>query len=88
MPDFAIHQCARNDADHFAAGFERRIGHGAHQSDFRTAVHEADPAPRERAGEIIGGLAIRGFCAGTRSGKDADAPQRTHAPGFSPACGM
>ena len=61
----------RDDADHLAAGGQRRVGEGAHQPDPAAAVDDADPALGEPAPDGPGQL------RGRPGSRPALAPQNT-----------
>ncbi len=52
--NFKVHKYLRNDADDAASGGERGLGDGAHQTDSRASIDEADIAGCERASEEFG----------------------------------
>src|SRR6185295_14696389 len=72
-------EAARDDADHAAAGGERRIGEGSHQPTPATAVDELDPEAREP----LPGDARRGRVTGVRAtvrpAEHADRAEDRHA---------
>ena len=55
MADLALHQRARDHADHAAAGGERRVRHAAHQAGAAAAVDELPAALRDAAPHCGGG---------------------------------
>ena len=52
MPDLLVHQLLRDDAEHLAAGGQRRIRHLAHQADAAAAVDEQPAARGNRAPDL------------------------------------
>ena len=69
---FPLGQLARDDADHFAAGFQRGIGDGAHQADVAAAVDQLQAVGGDASAEGDGVFGINGLVAGIGAAVDAD----------------
>jgi len=61
VPDLALDQRPRDDADDASAGGERRIGHRAHQADLAAAIDDGEPGFRQRPAGRNGGFQIEGI---------------------------
>jgi len=71
MGDLAIGQGLRDDADHFPAGGQRRVGHHAHQADVAAAVNQADALLRKQRPHCRRRLRIGGIGANAGPTKHA-----------------
>ena len=72
MPDLALEQEARDDADHLAARLEAGVGDRLHHPDPAAAVDERGAAPGELAAERRGGVRVLRTGAAARAAEDAD----------------
>jgi hypothetical protein len=80
--DLALDERARDDADDFPAGRERRVGRLPHQPDVRPSVDEAGPAARDGGAERPRGRRVRGAVAGPGAAEHANASNRHGSGGF------
>ncbi len=58
MSNLLIYQHVRDDAYHFAAARQHRIGDDAHQTDGRATVDDSDTARSQFLGKFDSGLPI------------------------------
>ena len=62
--DFCAHQSLWDNANHFAAGFQRAICHCAHQAQPSTAIDNANAAFGQRLSDFVRDVDIYGIFRG------------------------
>src|SRR5690606_17662120 len=77
--DFPVDQLLGDDADDFATGRQRGIGHDAHQADVAAAVDHGQALARDPRAELGGTLGVLRPRAGVRAAVDADRTQLAHS---------
>ena len=74
--DLAGEDAARDDADDLASGFERGVGHGAHDPHAGPAVDEPDALAGQGLAERARRLFVDGPRAEPRAAEDAESHRR------------
>ncbi|MFT6431775.1 MAG: hypothetical protein ACJATR_002904 [Halopseudomonas sp.] len=65
MSQLTLDQLTGDYAKDLTASGQRRIRHGAHQTDLRAAIHQTDACLGQRRTQLLGGFKVYRLIAGT-----------------------